>query len=47
MQHSDILAFAGLRIDGRTSEEVRKIKYKIGLIRSADGSAYLEHVKIF
>mmetsp|Transcript_1919 Transcript_1919/g.2006 ORF Transcript_1919/g.2006 Transcript_1919/m.2006 type:complete len:109 (-) Transcript_1919:559-885(-) len=42
MQHANILAIAGLRIDGRRNNELRDIKYKIGLNPSADGSTYFE-----
>ncbi len=52
MQHADILALAHLRIDGRRSEELRQVKYKIGITSGAaagsnsnlvaDGSCYLE-----
>lgn len=42
MQNYDILALAGLRIDGRRSDDLRLINHKIGFIQSADGSAYLE-----
>ena len=42
MQHATILAVAGLRMDGRRHNELRKIRHKIGLISSADGSAYIE-----
>ena len=42
MQHSDILAIAGLRIDGRRNVDIRLIKLKIGVASSADGSCYFE-----
>lgn len=42
MQHSDILAIAGLRIDGRRYNELRKLSYKIGVEEGADGSVYME-----
>jgi exosome complex component RRP41 len=42
MQHADILAIAGLRVDGRRDSDIRQIKMNIGLMKSADGSAYFE-----
>lgn len=43
MQHANILAIAGLRTDGRRSNEIRQIKHKIGVVTSGvDGSSYLE-----
>ena len=42
MQHSDILAIAGLRIDGRRYDELRNINWKIGVEAGADGSVYME-----
>jgi exosome complex component RRP41 len=42
MQNSDILALAGLRIDGRKGDELRRVNFKLCLANNADGSAYLE-----
>jgi exosome complex component RRP41 len=42
MQHADILAIAGLRIDGRRSSDIRRLNFKVGVMKSADGSAYFE-----
>ncbi len=42
MQHSDILAMAGLRVDGRRPEDIRNMRHNFGLVTAADGSAYLE-----
>ena len=42
MQHSDILAIAGLRIDGRRNVDIRLIKLKLGVSIAADGSCYFE-----
>lgn len=42
MQNYDILAMAGLRIDGRRPDDIRNMKHNFGLVKSADGSAYLE-----
>ncbi|MEM3507199.1 MAG: exosome complex exonuclease Rrp41 [Candidatus Bathyarchaeia archaeon] len=33
----------GIRIDGRSVDELRKIKMEIGILDKADGSAYIEH----
>lgn len=33
----------GLRIDGRKLDELRPIKMEVGLLKNADGSAYVEH----
>lgn len=35
----------GLRLDGRKPEELRPMKLQVGVISSADGSAYVEHGK--
>ncbi|MCS7098064.1 MAG: exosome complex exonuclease Rrp41 [Candidatus Methanomethyliaceae archaeon] len=32
----------GLRIDGRRLDEIRPIRFKIGVLKNADGSAYVE-----
>lgn len=37
----EILALAGLRADGRKSNEMRRIRHKLSLF-SSDGSTYLE-----
>jgi len=42
MQHSDILALAGLRVDGRRPGEIRTITHKLGVTQKADGSVYYE-----
>ena len=42
MQHSDILAIAGLRIDGRRNVDIRQVKLKLGVANAADGSCYFE-----
>lgn len=47
MQNADILALAGLRVDGRKFDEIRRIQCNIGIYQSADGSAYLEQVFVF
>lgn len=43
MQHASILALAGLRIDGRRSDDLRHFKYRLGILENYDGSAYIEH----
>lgn len=35
----------GLRLDGRKPDELRPVKLEVGVISSADGSAYVEHGK--
>jgi exosome complex component RRP41 len=38
----EFLSVAGLRVDGRRSEEVRRVRTRFGLFARVDGSAYLE-----
>ncbi len=42
--HSDIVLVdeKGIRIDGRTAEEHRHVKIEAGVLKNADGSAYVE-----
>lgn len=42
MQNADILALAGLRLDGRRPGDLRTLKHKMSVVKTADGSAYLE-----
>ena len=42
MQNLDILALAGLRLDGRKYDDIRRIKLKVGVVNNADGSVYYE-----
>lgn len=42
MAHTDLLSETGVRIDGRKSNELRKINCQLGVFEQADGSAYLE-----
>ena len=42
MQNADILALAGLRLDGRRPNDIRSLKHNLSLVPTADGSAYLE-----
>lgn len=38
----ELLTKDGLRLDGRTAEELRPIKIETGILNRADGSAYIE-----
>ncbi|TDH73545.1 hypothetical protein CCR75_004074 [Bremia lactucae] len=38
----DVISIAGLRIDGRRSDEVRRIRTRFGLFSRVDGSSYYE-----
>ena len=42
MQHAEILALAGLRVDGRREDDVRTVRFTLGVASQADGSVYLE-----
>ena len=42
MINADLMNLAGLRADGRSFTDLRRIRHKIGLFSEADGSAYLE-----
>jgi len=44
MQQLEILALAGLRLDGRRYDELRTIKAKLSVLPTADGSVYYEQV---
>ena len=46
MQYADILSLAGLRVDGRGPDEIRKMSIKVGGHLDADGSAYVEQVSL-
>ena len=41
----ELLSDQGLRLDGRRSCELRRIRCKVGVFGQADGSAYFEQVK--
>jgi exosome complex component RRP41 len=47
MHNADILALAGLRVDGRAPDDIRRIKFNLGVANDADGSAYYEQVHLF
>ncbi len=38
----DFISMAGLRPDGRRPHEIRHLRCRVGVVPSADGSAYLE-----
>ena len=40
----ELLSDQGLRLDGRKSGELRRIRCKMGVFGQADGSAYIEQV---
>lgn len=42
MAGMELLSDQGFRIDGRKTNELRRIRFKKGVFRQADGSAYLE-----
>lgn len=46
MQQAEVLSLAGLRSDGRKCDEIRRMEFRLGLIKESDGSAYLEQVSI-
>ena len=41
-----MLSDQGLRLDGRKSGELRRIRCKMGVFGQADGSAYIEQVSL-
>ena len=41
-QTRNLIDARGLRTDGRTPEELREIKIQIGVVKNADGSAFIE-----
>jgi ribonuclease PH len=42
MQNLEILALAGLRVDGRRPGDLRTMQHKMDCVEGADGSAYIE-----
>ncbi|MDH5806482.1 MAG: exosome complex exonuclease Rrp41 [Candidatus Methanomethylicaceae archaeon] len=42
MEIKKLITEDGLRIDGRRFDEIRPIKFRIGVLKNADGSAYVE-----
>jgi len=47
MSGYELLSDQGLRLDGRRSGELRRIRCKVGVFGQADGSAYFEQVYKF
>ncbi|HEY7573183.1 MAG TPA: exosome complex exonuclease Rrp41 [Nitrososphaeraceae archaeon] len=41
-QTRNLIDEKGIRTDGRTGDELRKIKIEVGVVKNADGSAYIE-----
>jgi exosome complex component RRP41 len=41
-QTRNLIDEKGIRTDGRTADELRKIKIEVGVVKNADGSAYIE-----
>ena len=46
MQYADVLALAGLRIDGRKDQEIRNVAHKLNIYPQSDGSCYYEQVML-
>ncbi|MCW4011091.1 MAG: exosome complex exonuclease Rrp41 [Candidatus Bathyarchaeota archaeon] len=44
-KHEKLINKKGIRLDGRKADELRPLKLEVGVIPSADGSAYIEHGK--
>lgn len=44
MNQADILLLAGLRVDGRKSDDIRSIRMKCNPLSHVDGSCYMEQV---
>ncbi|RZN56859.1 MAG: exosome complex exonuclease Rrp41 [Candidatus Methanomethylicota archaeon] len=42
MERKKLISDDGRRLDGRRFDEIRPIKFKIGILKNADGSAYIE-----
>ena len=42
----ELLSDQGLRLDGRRSGELRRVRSKVGIFGQADGSAYFEQVLV-
>ena len=45
VQTRNLIDEQGLRTDGRTMDELRNIKIQVGILKNADGSAYIEFGK--
>jgi exosome complex component RRP41 len=42
MATEKLISDDGIRNDGRKLDELRKIKFEIGVLKNTDGSAYVE-----
>jgi exosome complex component RRP41 len=45
VQTRSLIDEQGLRTDGRTMDELRNVKVQVGIVKNADGSAYIEFGK--
>jgi exosome complex component RRP41 len=45
VQTRNLIDEQGLRTDGRTMDELRNVKIQVGIVKNADGSAYIEFGK--
>ena len=45
VQNRSLIDEQGLRTDGRTIDELRNVKIQVGIVKNADGSAYIEFGK--
>jgi exosome complex component RRP41 len=45
VQTRSLIDEQGLRTDGRTTDELRNVKIQVGIVKNADGSAYIEFGK--
>jgi exosome complex component RRP41 len=45
VQSRSLIDAQGLRTDGRTTDELRNVKIEVGIVKNADGSAYIEFGK--
>jgi exosome complex component RRP41 len=45
VQTRNLIDEQGLRTDGRTMDELRNVKIQVGILKNADGSAYIEFGK--
>lgn len=42
MLQNEVLEVSGLRVDGRKAGDIRRLQHRLGVVHSADGSAYFE-----
>lgn len=45
IQSRSLIDEKGVRTDGRTLDELRNVKIQVGVLKNADGSAYIEFGK--